>query len=339
MRLEGNGDLGGAMRIFHSQLVTRLAFTFITVTLSILLSDNDAWSQARSVKLIIPYAPGGTNEAMSRLLIDQIGRAGGPIFIIEDRPGAGTVLATDAVSRATPDGNTILLVSNSFVINPHVRKLAYDPLTSFEPLCYLWQSPGVFAVSSSSPYHTMADLIGAAHAKPAVLTMGASGPLTGFQIGFEQLQQAANIAMTFVPFNGTTPAVNALLGEHVTAAFGDYSLFAEYFKSGKLRALATASRTRIEALPKVPTVAESGLESYEADIWYGLVAPSKTPKVKIGQLNSWVAGAMQDQEIRSKLVAVGLYPVGVCGEEFGTHLRKEYEAYGRVIRQANIKAE
>jgi tripartite-type tricarboxylate transporter receptor subunit TctC len=326
------------MKISHKQLWRRSAFAFATMALSIPLCCSSAWSQARSIKLIVPYAPGVTS-AMSRLLVEQIGRAGGPTFIIEDRPGAGTVLATDAVSRAAPDGNTILLVSNSFVINPHVRKLAYDPLTNFEPLCYLWQSPGVFAVSSASPLRTLADLIAAAHAKPGSLTMGASGPLTGFHMGFEQLQQAANIEMTFVPFNGTTPAVSALLGEHVTAAFGDYSVFAEHSKSGKLRVLATASRTRIEALPEVPAVAETGLKNYEADIWYGLVAPSKTPKEKIAQLTSWLANAMGDPEIRSKLVAVGLYPVGVCGEAFGAHIRKEYEAYGQVISQANIKLE
>jgi tripartite-type tricarboxylate transporter receptor subunit TctC len=185
----------------------------------------------------------------------------------------------------------------------------------------------------------MADLIAAARANPGSLTMGASGPLTGFHIGFEQLKQAANIEMTFVPFGGTVPAVNALLGEHVTSAFGDYSLFAEHAKSGKLRLLASASRVRIDALPEVPTMAEAGFKNYEADIWYGIVVPSRTPKDKITALADWVTGAMRDPEIRSKLVAVGLYPVGVCGAEFGAHLREQYEGYGRVIRQANIKAE
>src|SRR5262249_47894527 len=169
---------------------------------------------------------------------------------------------TDAVSRAAPDGNTILLVGNSFVINPHVRKLAYHPLTGFEPICYLCRSPAVIAVNSASPYRTLTDLLGAARATPGALTMGASGPLTGFHIGFERLKQAANIEMTFVPFGGTAPAVNALLGgEHVTSIFGDYSIVAEHLKAGKLRALATALRTRAEPLPNVLTVAESGFDS------------------------------------------------------------------------------
>lgn len=314
----------------------------VSVALAILtglLNESSLAQTARSIRLVIPYAAGGLNDAMTRLLADRIGRAGGPPFVIEDRPGAGTVIATDAVSRAVPDGNTILLVGNSFVINPQVRKLAYDPLTSFEPICYLWRSPTVIAVNSASPYRTLSDLLDAARAKPGELTMGASGPLTSFHIGFEQLKQAAKIEMAFVPFGGTVPAANALLGEHVSSAMGDYGIFAEYVKAGKLRALAAATPTRIKELPEVPTVAESGFSGYDADSTYGLVVPAKTPKERIVELTEWTAGALRDPEIRSKAVAVGLYPVGVCGTEFGAHIRKQYEEYGRVIRSANIKAE
>jgi tripartite-type tricarboxylate transporter receptor subunit TctC len=314
-------------------------FSVIFLAASMLLFGNLAWPQTRSIRLVIPYAPGGINESMSRLLADQIARTGGPTFLIEDRPGAGTVLATDAVSRAAPDGNTVLLVSNSFVINPHVRKLNYNPLTSFEPICFLYRSPGVIAVNSLSPYHTLGDLLTAARATPGALTMGASGPLTGFHIGFEQLKHVANIEITFVPFGGTAPAVNALLGEHVVSVFGDYSVVAEHLKSGRLRALATSLRTRTELLPEVPTVAESGYSGYEADFWYGLVVPAKTPKEKVSQLTDWIANAISNFEIRSKIVSVGLYPVKICGEEFGAHIRKQYEEYGAAIRQANIKSD
>jgi tripartite-type tricarboxylate transporter receptor subunit TctC len=317
-----------------------LAAISVASAVLVALSHQGSLAQTtRSIRLVVPYAAGGVGEAMSRLLADQISRTGGPPFLIESRPGAGTVLATDAVSRAAPDGNTILLVGNSFVINPHVRKLAYHPLTSFEPICYLCRSPAVIAVNSASPYRTLTDLLDAAHAKPGALTMGASGPLTGFHIGFERLKQAANVEMTFVPFGGTAPAVNALLGEHVTSIFGDYSIVAEHLKAGKLRALATALRTKAEPLPDVPTVAESGFDSYEADIWYGLVVPAKTGREKIVELTNWVVGAMRDLEVRSKFVAVGLYPVVLCGAEFGAHLRGQYEEYGRVIRSANLKAE
>jgi tripartite-type tricarboxylate transporter receptor subunit TctC len=311
----------------------------IVIASSIPMPGDGAWSQTRPIRIVVPYAPGGIVESMSRLLADQIGRTGGPSVVVESRPGAGTVLATDAVSRAAPDGNTVLIVGNSFVINPHVRKLSYDPRTSFEPICYLFQSPSVFAVNSASPYRTLADLLAAARSKPGELTMGASGPLTGFHIALERLKQAAKVNITLVPFGGTSPAVNALLGGHVVSAMGDYSVFAEHFTAGRLRALATGLNTRMETLPETPTVAESGFNGYQVDIWYGLVAPAQTPKAKIAQLTGLLTGAIHDPEIRSKLVAVGLYPVGVCGDEFGAHIRKQYEEYGDVIRAANIKAE
>jgi tripartite-type tricarboxylate transporter receptor subunit TctC len=306
----------------------------------IALTGHDALAQTtRTIKIVIPYQAGGPTDTMSRLLAEQIGRTHGLTVVVESRPGAGTVIATEAVSRAQPDGNTVLIVGNSFVINPHVRKLTYDPLTSFAPICYLVQSPGVVAVNSASTYRTLDDLIAAARAKPGELTMAASGPATGFQIGFELLKRAANINMIFVPFAGSVPAINALLGDHVVAAFGDYTPMSEQLKAGRLRALAVATRTRSEALPEVPTVAEFGFKDYEADIWYGLVAPARTSKETLSQLANWLTAALREPDVRAKLVAVGLYPVGSCGTDFGAHLRKEYEAYGRVIRESNIKAE
>jgi tripartite-type tricarboxylate transporter receptor subunit TctC len=147
------------------------------------------------------------------------------------------------------------------------------------------------------------------------------------------------VDITFVPFGGAGPVANALLGNHVALALADYGLLGEHLISGKLRALAVAPRTRIEPLPHVPTVDEAGFPGYEADIWYGLVAPAKTPKEKISQFADWLTVALRDPEARAKLFAVGLYPVGTCGSDFGIHLRDQYEKYGRIIREANIKGE
>jgi tripartite-type tricarboxylate transporter receptor subunit TctC len=335
----GSSHMHNSLHTEYLRLVRTAVVSVALATLLAVPSEGSLAQTMRSVRLVIPYAPGGINDAVSRLLADHIGRAGGPRFVIEDRPGAGSVVATDAVSRAAPDGNTILLVGNSFVINPQVRKLAYDPLTSFEPICSLYRSPTVIAVNSASPYRTLSNLLNAARVKSGDLTMGASGPLTSFHIGFEQLKLAANIEMTFVPFGGTVPAFNALLGDHVTSAMGDYSVAAEFVKAGRLRALAVASPTRIEWLPEVPTVAESGFDGYEADSNYGLVVPAKTSKEKIVQLTNWITDALRDSEIRSKIVAVGLYPAGECGTEYGAFIRKKYEEYGSIIRSAHIKAE
>jgi tripartite-type tricarboxylate transporter receptor subunit TctC len=175
--------------------------------------------------------------------------------------------------------------------------------------------------------------------RPGDLTLVASGPATGVHIGFEQFKRAANVDITFVPFGGGGPAVNALLGNHVVSGLADYGLLGEHFNSGKLRPLAVITRSRIEPLPNVPTVEEAGFPGHEADIWYGLVAPAKTPKERISQFANWLTVALRDRDVRAKLAAVGLYPVGICGGDFSVHLRNEYEKYGRVIREANIKAE
>jgi tripartite-type tricarboxylate transporter receptor subunit TctC len=154
-------------------LAAGAALSFVS-GLPIALSGQVAWAQtARTIKIVVPYAAGGVTDSMARLLAEQIGRTRGPTIVVEDRPGAGTVIGTEAVSRAAPDGNTVLIVGNSFVINPHVRKLTYDPLTSFEPICYLVQSPAVVVVNNTSPYRTLGDLLAAARAKPGELTMAA----------------------------------------------------------------------------------------------------------------------------------------------------------------------
>jgi tripartite-type tricarboxylate transporter receptor subunit TctC len=325
------------MKLPHRRQFLHLATG--AVFFALLLVGNSAFSQTtRTVKIIVPYQPGGATDSMMRMLADQIGRTSGVTMVVENRPGAGTVIGTEAVSRASPDGNTVLLVGNSFVINPHIRKLTYDPL-NFEPICYLVQSPTVIAVNGGSDYRTLSDLLSAARAQPGVLTLAASGPGTGFHIAFEMLRRAAKIDMTFVPYAGTAPTINALLGAHVVAGMGDYGPMAEHFRSGKLRALATISAARIEPLPDLPTVAEVGFAGYEADIWYGLVAPAKTSKEMVSQLAKWFATALEIPEFRAKVVSLGLYPVGSCDADFGAHIRKQYEEYGRVIRDANIKSE
>ena len=171
-----------------------------------------------------------------------------------------TVIATEVVSRAAPDGNTVLLNANAFVIAPHLRKLPYDPLTSFEPVCQLVSSPQVIAVSGASPYRSLAEMLDAARAKPSELTLASVGPASTQHIAFEMLKHLAKVNMIFVPFNGNGPAVNALLGKHVDSVLVNSSEVAEQLQDGKFRALATTSRARINSLPQVPAVAELGFD-------------------------------------------------------------------------------
>ena len=301
---------------------------------------QSAWSQTQSIKIIVPFAAGGAADFLARVVAEQFGRMRGPTIVVENRPGAGSAIGAEAASRAAPDGSTLLLNTKESIIIPHLRKVSYDPLTSFASICLLVSSPTVISVNAASPYRTLADLLDAARARPAELTLASSGPASPFQIGFEMLKRVANVDMTFVPYPGVAPAVNALLGGHVISALTTYSSVAEQLKAGQLRALATASRTRIEALPNVPTVAESGYKDFEVDIWDGLVAPAKTPKETISQLSGLFAAVMQVPDVKAKLVAQGLYPVdSMCGTEFDALMRKQYDEYGRVIREANIKSE
>ena len=304
------------------------------------LSGHGAWSQtARTIKVVVPFSPGGLVDFVARVLAEQVGRAQGETVLIENRPGAGGVIGTEAVSRAAPDGNTLLMTGPDLLIASHLRKLNYDLLTSFEPICNLVSYPTVIAVNSASPYRTLADLLDAARAKPGELALASLGPASAYQIAIESLKRAAKVDMTFIPYPGGAPALNALLGEHVTSVFITYSTMAEQLKAGKLRALATGSRTRIESLPEVPTVAESGYKDYEMDEWLGVLAPARTPKNAVSQRAEWFTAALQAPEVKRKLVAQGVYPVGMCGADFGALLRKQYDDFGRIIRELDIKPE
>jgi tripartite-type tricarboxylate transporter receptor subunit TctC len=259
--------------------------------------------------------------------------------IIENRPGGGASIAYEAVARAAPDGNTLVINGNSIVINPHLRKVNYDPIASFEPVCYLLSSPNLIVVNSASPYRTLADYIAAARAKPGELAFATVGPATTQHIGFEQFRHLTNINVTYVPYQGGAPAITALLGGHVSAVLANYSEAVEQLNAGKLRALVSLSRERIAPLPDVPSTTEAGFKDYDVEVWFGVLAPAKTPKDVTAQLAAWFKAAMQAPDVKPKLANLGLYPVGSCLDEFATHIRKQYDEYGRVIREANIKGE
>jgi len=304
------------------------------------LADHEAWSQtSRTIRFVVPFPAGGGADLLTRVLAQQIAKIAGVTTVVENRPGAASVVGTEAVSRAAPDGNTVLIVANSFIIHPFFKTLNYDPLTSFAPISLLANSPQVIVVNSTSPYHMLADLIDAARARPGELTNASVGPASTQHIAFELLKLRAKIDMIYVPFNGNSPALNELLGGHVTTVMANYAEAAENIKAGNLRALAVGSRARLEALPDVPTVAESGYPDYEVNVWYGLLAPAKTPKDVVDQLSQWSRAAMMAPELKPKWVLQGLDPVGTSGADFAAYLRQQHEEYGRVIHEANIQAE
>lgn len=294
---------------------------------------------ARTIRMIVPYPPAGSADVLSRILAQQLNDTAGTNIVIENRPGAGTVIGTELVSRAPADGNTVLVMSNSFVINSHMRKLTYDPLTSFAPVCDLVTSPNLIVVNANAPYRSLADLVAASQARPGELTMASVGPATTQHIGFEQLKMVTKAAMTYVPFPGGAPAINALLGDHVTAVYGNYSEVGEQLKSGKLRPLVATGAKRMALLPDLPTVAEVGYPGYDVEVWLGTVVPAATPKEARAQLEKWFADALKAAVVRDKLAVLGLYPAGICGTDFAKLIRAKDAEYGQIMKEANIKGE
>ena len=293
----------------------------------------------RTVRAIVPTPPAGVNDLLARLMSDYLGKTNGLSMVVENRAGAAEVIGTEAVARAAPDGNTLLFGSAQVVINPQIRKVNYHPLESFEPVCLMVQAPLVYSVQAASPHRTLNDLLDAARAKPGSVTMGSLGPGTPFDIGLALLKNATKVDITFVPFNGNAPSINALLGGHVTATFNSYSSASAQIKGGLLRPLAVASKTRIPPLPDVPTVIESGVKDYEVAPWFGVYAPAKTPKEIVTQYTEWFSAALKAPEVREKLAVQELYPMGLCGADFADFLRKQNEEYARVIKEANFKLE
>jgi len=320
------------------RLVAGLCGAALAIAATLLCSPTNAQG-GRTLRIVVPLPPGGAGDIVGRELADEVGHVPGLSVVIENRPGAGTIIGTEAVARATPDGNTLLLNAPYLLISPQLHKTQYDPLTSFAPICHLVSSPGVFVVNGKSPYRTLADLIDDARARPGVLTLASVGPGTAQHIGFEMLKRAADVDLTYVPYPGGAPAINALLGGHVTVVFAEYAPLSTHLKAGTLRALATSARTRIEPLPDLPTVSESGYRDYEVDLWWGLFAPAKTPPQTVADLSRRFTDALRAPALKAKLAAQGFSPVGRCGAEFAALLRRQYADYGRIIREAHLSGE
>src|SRR5262249_21891718 len=282
------------------------------------------------IKVVVPVPPGSAGDLIARLLTDQVGRLNNRSFVIEPRPGAGTMIGTEAVVRAPANGQTLLINSPFLLIGPHLRKL------SFDPLCYLVSSPGVLAVNAASPYRTFADLMEAVRTRPGQLTFASAGPGSTHQAGFEKLKHDAGLDFLYVPFSGGGPAINALLGHHVTVVLAEHAPLSDHLKAGPVLSLAVTSTARVAGLPGVPTIAET-YPGFEVDFWWGLFAPAHTPDALLSQLAEWFTAAMQKPEVKAKLNELGFFPAGICGQDFAALLRKQYEDYGRVIRSANMR--
>jgi tripartite-type tricarboxylate transporter receptor subunit TctC len=255
---------------------------------------------------------------------------------VENKPGAGSNLASGIVADAAPDGYTLLMAAAPLAINNHLYKgLKWNVLTSFEPITQVMSAPCILAVRPDS-YKSMAELVADAKKQPGKLSYSSSGAGGSQHLAGELLQQKAGIKLIHVPYKGASPALNDLLGGQIQMGFMTSLSSVPYFKSGKLRALAVASPQRLPQLPDVPTMAEAGLPGVEMNSWSGLLAPAKTPPEIIAKLNREAVKALQSPDVHDKLVSQGAMVVAGTPQEFAAYLKHEYENYGKLIESIHL---
>ncbi len=301
-----------------------------------------SWAQSfpsRPIKIIVPFPPGGTADIQARVVGQHMSQTLGQPIVIESKPGGGTIIGTGFVAKSPPDGYTVLLMANSFVINAklHASTLPYEGIKAFEPVACMTNSPQLVAVNVASPHRTFKEWVEAAKAKPGTVSYATVGPATTQHIAGEMLQRATGTKLIYAPFAGGAPAVNAVLAGHVDMVLANLSEMQAHIEAGKLRALAVTTTERLNTLKQVPTVAESGYPGYEAAAWFGLSAPAGTPKDVVARLAAAVNAALADAELRKKLVTVGLEPYYKGPSDFAVHIAQQYERYSKVIDEAGIK--
>ena len=294
----------------------------------------------RPVRVIVPQPPGASTDLTARLVAQKLADALGQPVIVDNRPGAGSIIGTDLVAKATPDGYTLLVVASSITINPSLHpNLAFNPLRDLAPITQLSAFPNMLTVHPSLPVKTVADLIAVAKAQPGKLNYGSSGTGTGTHLSAELFKYMTGVSMVHIPFKGGGQAVTALIGGQVQLNFATIPSVLPHVRSGKLRAVAVTTVKRSAAVPDIPTIAESGLPGYDHGPWNGLLAPAKTPAAIIARLNSEAAKAMQSAEMKTVLNTEGAEPVGNSPQAFGAILREETAKWAQVIKAAGIKAD
>jgi tripartite-type tricarboxylate transporter receptor subunit TctC len=294
----------------------------------------------RIVRIVVPFAPGGGSDVIARALAQEMTRDLGASVIIENKPGAGTIIGTQAVATSAPDGYTLLLGTFSHAVNPSLNaRLPYDVKRDFAPVALLARSFNIVVVNPGSPIKSIADLIAAAKADPDKISYGTFGTGTSAHLAGELFKSLAKVNMTTVPYKGAAPAITDVIGGQIQVMFTTVASAAPLIEGGQLRALAVTSTQRSPAFPQLPTVAEAGVPGYAAEAWYGLYAPAKTPPDIIERLNKSAANALRSDAFKRLSVNEGLVMVGGAPEELDRYVRGEEERWRKVIEDAGIKIE
>jgi len=293
----------------------------------------------KPVRIVVGFAPGGGSDFIARVIAQKLTERLGTQVIVENRPGAGSVLGSEFAIKSPADGYTLLLTPASYTVNPSVYKLSFDPIADITSIVQLSRGPYVVAVHPSVPASTLQELVALARREPDKLAYASSGNGSHVHVATEYLLYTAKIKITHVPYKGTGPALNDTIGGSVQMILGSVATALQHVKSGRLRALAVTTPKRISAAPDVPTVGESGYPSYEVTNWHGLVGPKGLPKDIVVRLNREVNEALKSGDVAKVLAGDGLEPAGGSAEEFAAIIKNEVARWGQVVKQAGVKVD
>ena len=331
----------------HHAAIKPLILAGLLATLATLatLGTLPAFAQApfpsKPITMVVGFAPGGGTDTAARIIAKKLTENTGQNVIVENKSGAGGNIAANHVSKAAPDGYTIILTApGSVAVAPHQNSnLPYDPRTDLTPITMAVVFPNVLVVHPSVPAKNVAEYIKLSITKPGSLSYGSSGIGNAGHLAGELFKIVTKADITHVPYKGGGPAMADLLGGQVPSVFASAPSAVPQIKAGKIRALATTGATRSSFLPEVPTVAEAGFPGFEATNWYAYMAPGKTPRAIVELLNRELVKVLNTPEVRNQLLAQGMEPLPMTVDQLGKYIEREYATWGRVVKEAGIQAE
>ncbi|MFO1326761.1 MAG: tripartite tricarboxylate transporter substrate binding protein [Rubrivivax sp.] len=293
----------------------------------------------RTLHLVVPFTPGGSTDILARALAPRLAASLGQTVVVDNRPGAGGSLGAAEVAKAEPDGHTLLMGHiGTLAVNPAIYpRLGYDPLKSFVPVAWVARVPNLLVVGAGAPDRRLQDFVARARSMPGRLSYSSGGNGSAAHIAFEALKLRTRIFLLHIPYRGTAPSVSDLIAGQVDATFTGAPAVLPHVRSGRLRALAVGSAQRLPSLPELPTVAESGYPGFEADQWYGVVAPVGTPQTLVNRLNAEINQALALPEVARQLAAEGALPAPASPQAFGDLIRREIPRWAEVVKAGQVK--
>lgn len=298
-----------------------------------------AWPNDKPIQWVVPYAPGGTADTLSRMIAEQLGPKLGTTVVVVNRPGASGVIGQTSVAQAPGDGYTVLYDATPYSINPHLQKLPYDPQKDLQPVMLVGLTPMLLAVPKHSPFKTVQDFVKAAKAAPGKYTFGSGGQGTVQYMGAELFLQGAGVKSMHVPYKSGGPALQAVMAGEVDFGFGNLPALSPHVKSGMLRPLAITSATRNPNYAEVPTIAETAVKGYEVHEWNGIFAPAGTPPEVVRRLNTALREVLESTHLKARIYALGSRVIASSPEEFRQFLAKEDARWASTVKSAGIKKE